>query len=374
MPGGQVELAATPPLLHNPAAPTGTGEAVGDTTSSGASTGSPLSAARAVVVVLVLGAFTTNSAAAALCHGEIEPDGRSGSVWIEGGTFLMGADDQHPEEGAVHEVTVDGFWIDRHEVTNAQFARFVAATGYRTLAERGPDPEDYPGIPRELLRPGSMVFVLPEPLTELKDVSQWWRYVPGTDWRHPEGPDSSIEGKLDHPVVHVAFEDALAYAQWAGRRLPTEAEWEYAARGGLKGAAYTWGDSYDPLLGWKANSWQGSFPRQDEILDGYHGTAPVACFEPNGYGLFDMAGNVWEWTGDWYQPGFAADPVTDPKGPGVAEVAASSPDGLPRRVVKGGSWLCAPTFCARYRPAARQPMDADLGSTHIGFRTVGDAP
>jgi formylglycine-generating enzyme len=323
------------------------------------------------VVVLLL---ATASAAGSVCHGNIELDGRSGSVWIEGGTFLMGADDQQPEEAAAHEVTVEGFWIDRHEVTNAQFARFVDATGYRTLAERGLDPEDYPGMPAALLEPGSMVFVLPEPLTELKDASQWWRYVPGADWRHPEGPGSSVEGKGHHPVVHVAFEDAVAYAAWAGRRLPTEAEWEYAARGGLEGAAYTWGDSYDPALGWMANSWQGSFPRQDEALDGHHGPAPVGCFEPNGYGLFDMAGNVWEWTSDWYKPGFAADPATDPEGPDVAAAAASSPDGLPRRVVKGGSWLCAPTFCARYRPAARQPMDADLGSTHIGFRTVGDTP
>jgi formylglycine-generating enzyme len=330
------------------------------------------------MVVLVLVAGTIDPAAAALCH-DPRPDGGVDSVWIEGGTFLMGADDQHPEEGAVHEVTVDGFWIDRHEVTNAQFARFVDATGYRTLAERGLDPKGYAGLPPELLRPGSMVFVLPDPLTEPQDVTQWWRYVPGADWRHPEGPGSSIEGKANYPVVHVAFEDALAYVQWAGRRLPTEAEWEYAARGGLEAAAYTWGDSYDPLLGWKANSWQGPFPRQDEALDGYHGSAPVACFEPNGYGLFDMAGNVWEWTSDWYQPGFVADPVTSPKGPSVAEAAASSPDGLPRRVVKGGllavrpHLLCA--LSARRAPAdGRRPRQHAYRLSHRRRRALKRAP
>jgi formylglycine-generating enzyme required for sulfatase activity len=295
---------------------------------------------------------------------------RSGMVRIEGGSFTMGSDEHHPEERAPHEVTVQGFWIDRHEVTNAQFARFVEATRYRTLAERGLDPKDYPGMPPELLVPGSMVFFVPEQLANMADVGQWWRYVPGADWRHPTGLGSSIEGKDDHPVVHVAYEDALAYARWAGRRLPTEAEWEYAARGGLAGAAYSWGNSYDPVEGWKANSWQGRFPAKDEELDGYHGTAPVGCFEANGYGLFDMAGNVWEWTADWYAPGHSAAPATDPTGPAMTQAAAAAPDRLPRRVIKGGSWLCAPNFCARYRPAARQPMDADLGASHIGFRTV----
>ncbi len=295
---------------------------------------------------------------------------RSGMVWIDGGSFTMGSDEHHPEERAPHEVTLEGFWIDRHEVTNAEFTRFVEATGYRTLAERGLDPEKYPGMPRELLAPGSMVFFVPEQLADMADVRQWWRYVPGADWRHPTGPGSSIEGKDDHPVVHVAYEDALAYARWAGRRLPTEAEWEYAARGGLEGAAYSWGDSYDPVEGWKANSWQGPFPAKDEQLDGHHGTAPVGCFAANGYGLFDMAGNVWEWTADWYAPGHSAAPATDPTGPGMIQATAATPDRLPRRVIKGGSWLSAPNFRARYRPAARQPMDADLGASHIGFRTV----
>jgi formylglycine-generating enzyme required for sulfatase activity len=215
-----------------------------------------------------------------------------------------------------------------------------------------------------------LVFFVPEQLANMADITQWWRYVAGADWRHPEGPGSSIEGSENNPVEHVAYEDAAAYAEWAGHRLPTEAEWEYAARGGLEGAAYSWGDGYDPVAGWKANSWQGSFPRQDEGLDGYHGTAPVGCFAPNDYGLFDMAGNVWEWTADWYAPGFAPGAATDPRGPGMIQAAAAAPDRLPRRVIKGGSWLCAPNFCARYRPAARQPQEVDLGASHIGFRTV----
>ncbi len=312
-----------------------------------------------------------------LCYGydgqPAHEGGTAGMVWISGGRFTMGADDQHPEERAAHQVTVNGFWIDRHEVTNAEFGRFVAATGYKTLAERGLDPKDYPGMPPHLLVPGSMVFFVPKSIVNMDDMRQWWRYIPGADWRHPEGRGSSIQRKANRPVVHVAYQDAAAYAKWAGRRLPTEAEWEYAARGGLDGAAYTWGNSYDPLQGWKANSWQGRFPVGDEARDGYHGTAPVGCFEANGYGLVDMAGNVWEWTADWYLPGFAARPALDPRGPGMMQAAAAAPDRLPRRVIKGGSWLCAPNFCARYRPAARRPMDADLSASHIGFRTVADA-
>jgi len=359
--------------MHNRSARTCDGESVLNATPVSPSIDWSMHAAVCTVIAaLMTVASATEATADALC--EAQGVDQSGSVWIDGGTFVMGAADQHPEERAVHEVTVEGFSIDRHEVTNAQFGRFVEVTGYRTLAERGLNPKDYPGMPLELLQPGSMVFFMPAQLANLVDIAQWWRYVAGADWRHPEGPGSSIEGRATHPVVQIAYEDAQAYAEWAGRRLPTEAEWEYAARGGLNGATYSWGDSYDPLQGWKANSWQGPFPRQDEAMDGHHGTAPVGCFEPNGYGLFDMAGNVWEWTSDWYQPGFAAVPVTDPRGPDLVQAAAAAPDGLPRRVVKGGSWLCAPNFCARYRPAGRQPMGADLGSTHIGFRTVGNAP
>jgi formylglycine-generating enzyme required for sulfatase activity len=321
-------------------------------------------------LVTISGPVAAGTSAPCAVPSEQGGGDQPGMVWIEPGSFVMGSDEHHPEERSPHDVTLDGFWIDRHEVTNAQFARFVAATGYRTLAERGLDPKDNPGMPPELLVPGSMVFFVPEQLANMADVRQWWRYVAGADWRHPNGPGSSIEGKAGHPVVHVAYEDAAAYATWAGRRLPTEAEWEYAARGGLEGAAYSWGASYDPAQGWKANSWQGTFPVADEALDGHHGTAPVGCFEPNGYGLFDMTGNVWEWTADWYAPGFAPAAQTDPRGPGMIQAAAAAPDRLPRRVIKGGSWLCAPNFCARYRPAARQPMDADLGASHIGFRTV----
>ncbi|MDF1586803.1 formylglycine-generating enzyme family protein [Marinimicrococcus flavescens] len=296
--------------------------------------------------------------------------GPPGMVEVPGGSFTMGSDEQRPEERRAHRVTLAGFWIDRHEVTNAQFAAFIEATGYLTVAERDLDPRQYPGMPQDLLVPGSMVFEIPRQVQGMADVSQWWRYVPGADWRHPAGPESSIEGKENHPVVQVAHEDARAYAAWAGRSLPTEAQWEYAARGGLEGAAYSWGDSYDPARGWKANTWQGRFPVEDGADDGHHGTAPVGCFEPNGYGLFDMAGNVWEWAADWYAPGHSSSPATDPSGPDVFLAAAAAPDGLPRRVIKGGSWLCADNFCGRYRPGARQPMEADLGASHIGFRTV----
>jgi len=296
------------------------------------------------------------------CHGysglpEAAPEDDAarppaGMVWIEGGGFRMGSDWHYPEEGPSRRAEVEGFWIDSHEVTNAQFARFVEATGYRTVAERGLSAEDYPDLPPEALVPASMVFV---PVSV--PGQPWWDYVPGADWRHPEGPGSSIAGRQNHPVVHVAYLDALAYAEWAGRALPSEAEWEFAARGGLEERDYTWGDEPTPGGEWMANSWQGFFPYEDESVDGHHGTAPVGCFPPNGYGLFDMAGNVWEWAADGYRPGHD----------GAA--AAERQEGTPR-VIKGGSWLCAPDFCSRYRPAARQPQEADLGTSHVGFRTV----
>ena len=324
------------------------------------------------VLAPTVGAAAAPQSCGVALPGPADDDPTAGMVWIEGGVFTMGSAEHHREELAPHEVTVDGFWIDATEVTNAQFRRFVEATGYRTVAERGPDPDDHPGTPPELLKPGSMVFVMPDRIANLADITQWWHYVAGADWRHPDGPGSSIDGRENHPVVHVAVEDALAYARWAGRRLATEAEWEFAARGGLDGAAYSWGDSYDPVGGWLANTWQGGFPTGDQVLDGHHGTAPVGCFPANGYQLFDMTGNVWEWTADWYLPGHAPAPADNPAGPNLFQAAAGAPDGLPRRVIKGGSWLCAPNFCARYRPAARQPMEADLGSSHIGFRTVLD--
>ena len=300
---------------------------------------------------------------------------RAGMVWIEGGTFTMGSDEERPEERAAHEVKVGGFWIDRHEVTNAQFARFVEATGYVTIAERGLDPAAHPGVPPELLAPGAVVFTPPDGLLNLVDFTQWWRYVPGADWRHPSGPGSSIEGKQNHPVVNVAYEDAQAYARWLGRELPTEAQWEFAARGGLNRATYSWGDAYyDPVAGWRANTWQGLFPLKDDVEDGYHGAAPVGCFAPNGYGLYDMAGNVWEYARDWYVPEHPPGPATDPVGPDIAFAARYAGAAGPSVVIKGGSYLCAPNFCARYRPAARQPQELSLGASHLGFRTVLNAP
>jgi formylglycine-generating enzyme required for sulfatase activity len=282
----------------------------------------------------------------------------------------MGDEDQRPEERTAHPVTVSPFWIDRHEVTNAQFRAFVDATAYVTVAEKGLDPTQYPGLPPELLAPGGMVFHEPESADVRGSVAQWWAYVPGADWRHPAGPESSIEGLDNHPVVQIAHADALAYADWLGRDLPTEAEWEFAARGGLDGATYTWGDTYDPVDGWRANTWQGSFPVENETLDGHYGTAPVGCFAANGYGLLDMAGNVWEYARDFYLPGHFPEPAVDPEGPNAELSARYSPTGMPQVTIKGGSWLCAPNFCMRYRPAGRQPQEPDLGSNHIGFRTV----
>jgi len=294
-------------------------------------------------------------------------------VAIPGGTFAMGSSGHYREETVVREVTVSGFRLSRTEVTNARFRAFVEATGYVTAAERGLDAEDYPGLPAALRRPGSMVFAMPEGVTDRSDVTQWWSFVPGASWRRPTGPGSSIAGLDDHPVVQVAAEDARAYAAWRGGRLPTEAEWEYAARGGLEGEPYAWGAVYRPDGTWMANTWQGAFPTGDDGADGFTGTAPVASFAANGYGLHDMAGNVWEYVADWWVPGHPTVADVDPTGP-PAGVAAkfSHPAVGARHVVKGGSWLCAPDFCARYRPAARQPQDAGLGSNHIGFRIVLD--
>lgn len=290
----------------------------------------------------------------------------AGMIFVPGGTFLMGSGNAYPEERPPRRATVSGFWIDRHEVTNAQFAAFVAATGYKTVAERGLSAKDYPDLPPEALVPGSMVFFEPDKNARVR-TNEWWRYAPGADWRHPTGPGSSIAGKDNHPVVHVSYADALAYANWAGRSLPTEAEWEFAARGGLDGKDFAWGDEQTPEGVWMANSWQGFFPFEDDKSDGYHGTAPVGCYSANGKGLFDMIGNVWEWGTDWYRPGHHfAEGAADPRGP--ADISATV--GGQVRVIKGGSWLCAPNFCARYRPAARQPQEADLGASHIGFRTV----
>jgi formylglycine-generating enzyme len=303
--------------------------------------------------------------------------------WIEAGTFLMGSDDFYPEEEPVHPVKVSGFWMDVATVTNADFERFVRDTGYVTVAERPLDPNLFPGADPAMLVPGALVFSQPRHPVDLRDFRNWWQYVPGTYWRCPEGPKSSLAGREDHPVVQVAYEDALAYATWAGKTLPTEAEWEYAARGGLEGAPYVWGSEYTPGGKWMANTWQGEFPWQNLAVDGFERTAPVRSFEPNGYGLYQMAGNVWEWTTDWYReqhkkpnPQKACCIPVNPHGPSIEHSfdACNPKVRIPRKVLKGGSYLCAPNYCRRYRPAARHPQMVDTGTAHIGFRCIARMP
>jgi formylglycine-generating enzyme len=297
-------------------------------------------------------------------------------VWVPGGEFLMGSEDFYPEERPVHRVAVDGFWVDEHPVTVAEFRRFVKATGHVTWAERPPDPTDYPDALPELLVPGSLVFTGADRPVDLSNIQNWWTWVPGADWRHPEGPGSTLDGRDRHPVTHVAFSDAQAYAAWAGKELPTEAEWEYAARGGLEGKIFCWGDDFAPKGRMMANTWQGEFPWQNLLLDGYERTSPVRSFLPNGYGLFDMAGNVWEWTSDFFTPAHDDEPnhpCCAPHNPRVISpeqsYQKSGPGAhIPRRVTKGGSHLCAPNYCLRYRPAARQGQAVDSTSSHIGFR------
>ena len=305
------------------------------------------------------------------------PSVTEGMVWIPGGTFRMGSADFYPEEAPVREEQVDGFWMDRHVVTNTLFEQFVTATGYATLAERPLNPADFPGAPAENLKPGSMLFGKRAHAVDLTDYTNWWVWAPGTNWRHPLGPRSSLKGLELHPVVHVAYEDAEAYAQWAGKQLPNEAQWEFAARGGLDGKKFTWGDDESPDGKAMANSWQGEFPWQNLLKDGYEGTSPVGSFPANGYGLFDMAGNVWEWTTDWYverRPGERLKACCSPdQSPRTAEQSydPNQPNfRIPRKVVKGGSYLCAPNYCLRYRPAARQPQMIDTGMSHIGFRCI----
>ena len=297
-------------------------------------------------------------------------------VWIPGGTFSMGSNEHYPEERPVHKVTVDGFWMDRTPVTVAAFQPFVAATSHVTFAEIPPDPADYPGAKKELLHPGSLVFVKPPNPVDLSDFHNWWRFVLGADWRHPRGPNSTVKGREDHPVTHVTFGDAEAYAAWTGKSLPTEAEWEFAARGGLAGAEFCWGDELMPEGKPRANFWQGEFPWQNLLEDGFEWTAPVGAFAPNGYGLHEMAGNVWEWTTDWYQEHgkiqHACCTLENPRG-GKPEESCDprTPEiRIPRRVMKGGSYLCAPNYCQRYRPAARMAQPIDTSTCHLGFRCV----
>ncbi len=300
-------------------------------------------------------------------------------IQISEGRYRMGSTDFYPEEAPVREVEVGAFAIDRGPVTVAQFARFIGETGYLTLAERPPDPASYPGVDPSLLSAGSVVFhPTPGPVA-LNDPSRWWAYVPGADWRHPWGPDSDNSRRGDHPVTHVAYEDALAYAEWAGKQLPSEAEWEYAARGRLDGAIFAWGDDQRPGGELMANFWQGEFPWSNSGAKGWRGTSPVGLFPANGFGLLDITGNVWEWTSDYYGArGAGATPSAcckPPRNPRVETADASYDLGrpgadIPRRVIKGGSHLCAPSYCLRYRPAARQPEAIDTSTSHIGFRCV----
>ena len=288
-------------------------------------------------------------------------------VELPGGTFRMGSEDFYPEERPVRDVSVEGFLIDRHPVTVAEFRRFVRDTGHVTWAEQPPDPADYPDADPELLVPGSLVFGRSAGPVDLSDYRNWWEWTPGADWRHPEGPGSNVGGRERHPVTQVAFADALAYAEWAGKSLPTEAEWEYAARGGLDGATFTWGEEFAPKGRMMANTWQGEFPWQNLLLDRYERTSPVKTYPPNGYGLYDMAGNVWEWTTDLFRlPAESSDAgCCAPRSP-----REQPEERFPRRVIKGGSHLCAPNYCLRYRPAARQGEAIDTSTGHIGFRCV----
>jgi formylglycine-generating enzyme required for sulfatase activity len=304
------------------------------------------------------------------------------AVWVAGGTFRMGSDRHYPEEAPSHLVRVDGFWMDRRPVTNREFRRFVEATDYVTFAEIAPDPTEYPGALPEMLFPASLVFTPPGRPVDLRNFRNWWVFKRDADWRHPDGPGSSIDGMDDHPVVHVAYKDVEAYARWAGKELPTEAEWEYAARGGLEAAEFAWGDSLMPKDRLMANTWQGNFPNENLKLDGYERTSPVDAFPPNGYGIHDMIGNVWEWTQDWYSAkheGTAQKPCCAAPNPRGGRVEGSYDPAepeirIPRKVLKGGSHLCAPNYCRRYRPAARHAQPVDTSTSHVGFRLVSHAP
>lgn len=299
-------------------------------------------------------------------------------IWMPGGTFRMGSDIHYPEEAPAHSVVVDAFWMDRTPVTNAAFRKFVNATGYVTLAEMKPDAAQYPGALPHMLKAGSLVFRPLQQVTPASSWSDWWTFKFGANWRHPYGPRSSTSGLDNHPVVHVAFQDAQVYAKWAGKELPSEAEWEFAARGGLEEAEFAWGDELTPGGRHMANTWQGSFPHENFVEDGFPRTSPVTAFPPNGYGLHDMIGNVWEWTDDWFtsrHPPHASKPCCLPRNPrgGAQEGSYDQCQPhirIPRKVLKGGSYLCAPNYCRRYRPAARHPQPIDTSTCHSGFRCV----
>jgi formylglycine-generating enzyme required for sulfatase activity len=307
-------------------------------------------------------------------------------VWIPGGDFLMGSNAFYAEERPVHSARVSGFWMDQHPVTVAEFRRFIKATGHITVAETTPDAVDFPDAEPEQLVPGSLVFTPPARPVRLDDFRNWWSWVSGAQWRHPQGPGSTLHGLDQHPVTHVAYPDAAAYATWAGKALPTETEWEFAARGGLEGATYAWGDEFAPRGRMMANTWQGDFPMHNDLLDGYARTSPIGKFPPNGYGLIDITGNVWEWTSQDYTSSHtpavdtpdAVQAATDPAvccGPQrqPTSVQLPQPEAAARpstKVIKGGSHLCAPNYCLRYRPAARQSQTIDTSTSHLGFRCI----
>lgn len=293
-----------------------------------------------------------------------------GMVWIPPGRFSMGSPyTPFADSRPIHTVELDGFWMDATPVTNTEFGRFVHATGYVTVAERKPKPEDLPDVPVEKLVAGAVVFTPPKRLVPLDDVSAWWRYVAGASWRHPEGPGSTLRNRANHPVVQVCWDDATAYARWAGKRLPTEAEWEYAARGGLTQMPYVWGSEFRPGGKFMANTWQGSFPNVNSREDGWERTSPVRAFPPNRFGLYDMAGNVWQWCSDWYRPDYYAGSVRrNPQGP--KDSFDPMEPGTPKRVQRGGSFLCTDQYCSRYMPGGRGKGAADTGASHVGFRCV----
>ncbi|MDI4234298.1 formylglycine-generating enzyme family protein [Bradyrhizobium sp. Arg237L] len=302
----------------------------------------------------------------------------SDMIWIPGATFRMGSDNHYPEEAPSHRVSVDGFWIDRTPVTNGAFKAYVNATGYVTTAEIAPNPKDYPGALPKMIYAGSLVFSPPRRVHDLRDWSQWWTFMKGANWRRPYGPGSNIKDLDDHPVVHVSYADVLAYAKWIGKQLPTESEWELAARGGLDGEEFAWGNTLTPDGRHMANTWQGDFPVQNICEDGFQRTSPVTAFPPNGYGVYDMIGNVWEWTADWWSARHEADsakPCCVPHNPRGSPERTSFDPGqpnirIPRKVLKGGSHLCAPNYCRRYRPAARHAEPVDTSTSHVGFRCV----
>ena len=302
----------------------------------------------------------------------------SGMVWIPGGEFWMGCDDcGMPDALPVHLVSVPGFWMDTSPVTNSEFDRFVTATNYVTVAERKPDPREFPGVPPDKLVPGSIVFTPPAQPVSLDDFSQWWSYVPGANWRHPDGPDTTLKGLENHPVVHIAFDDALAYAKWAGKRLPSEAEFEFAARGGLDRKLYPWGDELKPGGKVPANIWEGHFPDENNRADGYFKTSPVTAFPANPYGLHDVGGNVWQWCADWYRPDYYssfADPNTAARNPAGPD-SSLDPDepGAAKRVTRGGSFLCSGEYCSRYLVGSRGKAEINSGSSNLGFRLAKSA-